>query len=49
LNRAELDKISHDMLVFKDVDILKGDLELTRALKAGGSLEVGRLKANFLV
>jgi len=37
------------MLVFKEVNVLKGDLELTRALEAGGSLEVERLKANFLV
>ena len=37
------------MLVFKEVDILKGDLELTKVLGAGGSLKVGRLKADFLV
>jgi len=43
------------MLVFKRVNVLKGDLELTRTLKAikalevGSFLEVGRLKANFLV
>jgi len=34
--------------VFKKVDMLKEDLELTKALEAGGFFEVERLKANFL-
>ena len=37
------------MLVFKEVDILKGNLKLTGALEASGFLEVKRLKVNFLV
>jgi len=43
------------MLIFKEVNVLKGDLELTRTLEAikalevGSLLEVGRSKANFLV
>jgi len=41
--------------MFKGVNVLKRDLELTGALEAiealgaGSFLEVGRLKANFLV
>jgi len=49
LNRVELDKTSYDMLVFKRVDMLKGDLELIKALEANSFLEVERSKANFLV
>jgi len=43
------------MLVFKGVNVLKEDLELTRTLEAvkalevGSFLKVGRSKANFLV
>jgi len=37
------------MLVFKRVDMLKGDLELIKALEANSFLEVERSKANFLV
>ena len=55
MDKAELDKTFHNMLVFESIDMLKEDLKLTKALevvkalRASSFLEVRRLKVNFLV
>ena len=55
MDKAELDKTFHNMLVFESIDMLKEDLKLTKALevvkalRASSFLEVRRLKVNFLI